>query len=259
MGKKLFPYSILLSLFFLVLPNNAFAQGIVNTEKMLSDAENTITLSMDVNGNFNFGNIRLFQAGSTISGGIRKDNQLFRAVLGYDYLRNDGTVRSSDIFHQFRYNYYIGKNSLYGFYQLQNTRSLKLKNRSLVGAGYRLNIIKKETDYFDLALGGFYESERYKSATTLTEPITVNNLKLNVNSFWSLTLAEQTKFISTIYYQLAAEKLSDQRLFVESKLTYALKKADFFLIYRNRTHTEPYITGIDKSDQKLLFGFSFDL
>lgn len=260
MSKTLLSYSgFTLLIAFIFSSFSVKAQGIVNTEKMLSDADDTFTFSIDVNGNFSFGNIRLFQASSSLTGGIKRDKHLLRAVLGYDYLRNEGVIKSSDVFHQFRYNYSIGKHSLYGFYQIQNTRSLKLKNRSLSGAGIRFNLLRKAGDYFDVALGGFYESEKYDSETLLFEPITVNNVKMNANAFWKLQLAERTQFISTIYYQVAADNLSDQRLFVESKISYLLNKADFSVMYRNRTHTEPYISGIDKSDQRVLFGFSFDL
>jgi len=260
MSKTPFRYAGLLLVFMLLFPFKLLnAQGIVNTEKMLSDANDTFTLSMDVNGNFSFGNILFFQASSSFTGGIKKDHHLLRAVFGYDYLSSEGNIKSSDVFHQFRYNYSIGTHSLYGFYQIQNTRSLKLKNRSLSGAGIRLNLFRNANDYFDIALGGFYESEKYELETSLPERLTVNNIKVNVNAFWKLQLEERTQFISTIYYQVTANKLSDQRLFVESKISYSLNKVDLSVMYRNRTHKEPYIFGIDKSDQRVLFGFSFDL
>ena len=113
-------FSFILSLFSVNFLN---AQGIVNTEKMLSDAEEEITMSFDISGNFSFGNIRLFQSGSSLTTGLRKEEQLFRAVFGYDFLRSDGQVKSSDLFHQFRYNYFIGDHSFYGFYQIQIGRA----------------------------------------------------------------------------------------------------------------------------------------
>ncbi len=248
------------SVFFVVLSfNQVVAQGIVNTEKMLSDAEEVLSASLDISGNFSFGNIRLFQAGSSVSTGIRKGNQLYRGVFGYDFLRSDGKVKSSDLFHQFRYNYFIGNHSLYGFYQIQNTKSLRLKNRWLAGGGIRFSLFKKEGNYFDVALGGFYESEVYNANSNNDSELPVDHVKGNINSFWNLKLSKNIDFLSTLYYQVALDTISDQRLFVESKLSFELDKADFTITYRNRSHTEPYINGIDKSDQRLLFGFSFNL
>lgn len=249
-------FSFILSLFSVNFLN---AQGIVNTEKMLSDAEEEITMSFDISGNFSFGNIRLFQSGSSLTTGLRKEEQLFRAVFGYDFLRSDGQVKSSDLFHQFRYNYFIGDHSFYGFYQIQNTKSLELKNRWLTGGGIRLSLHRKEKAYFDIAFGGFYESEVYNRTSDTGNEIEIDNFKANINSFWNLQLSKNVEFLSTIYYQIAFETLSDQRLFLESKLSFELNKSDFTVTYRNRSHTEPYIDGIDKSDQRLLFGFSFDL
>ena len=94
---------------------------------MLSDADQNLSLSIDLAGNFNFGNIKLFQSSSNITAGLRKNVNVFRAVVGYHFLQSDGKTKSSDLFHQFRYNYFIGSHSMYGFYQIQNAKSLSLK------------------------------------------------------------------------------------------------------------------------------------
>ena len=250
-----------LALFLIILayPLELAAQGIVNTEKMLSDVDDELSLVLDVNGNFSFGNIRLFQSGSSLSAGIRQQKQLFRAIFGYDFLRSDGNLKSSDLFHQMRYNYFIGTHSLYGFYQIQNTKSLRLKNRWLSGGGIRFSLLRKNSNYLDVAFGGFYESELYSANANNGQELSVKNIKGNLNTFWNLQLSENVEFLTTFYYQFTLENLNDQRLFQESKLSYKMNKADFTVTYRNRSHTEPYIDGINKSDQRLLFGFSFDL
>jgi hypothetical protein len=250
---------ILLLILLPISVSEVQAQGIVNTEKMLSNADEELSAALDISGNFSFGNIRLFQSASGLSAGIKKGKKLYRGVFGYDYLRSEGSVKSSDLFHQFRFNHFISNHSLYGFYQVQNTKSLRLKNRWLTGAGIRFSLHKKAENYFDVAIGGFYESELYNATSNNGSELSIDNVKGNINSFWKLQLAENVDFTNTFYYQVAVDSITDQRLFIESKISYSLKKADFTITYRNRSHTEPYIEGIDKSDQRLLFGFSFDL
>lgn len=235
------------------------AQGIVNTEKMLSDADKTLTINLDVSGDISLGNILLYRINTQVSAGIRRGPHLARTLYGYDYLNSDGTVKSSDLFNQWRYNYYINRHSLYAFYQIQNAKSLKLKNRQLVGGGFRYNLIKKEADYLDVALGGFYESEIYNQAESSGGRFVMQHVRGNANVFSSLQITENTRWLNTFYFQHSLKNEGDYRLYLESKVTYDLGKADFNVMFRNRYHSAPYISGIDKADQKILFGFSFDL
>jgi hypothetical protein len=251
--KWIFPVIIIFS------NDKVHGQGIVNTETMLSDADQDLSLSIDLAGNFNFGNIKLFQSSSNITAGLKKNESLFRAVLGYHFLRSDGKTKSSDLFYQLRYNYFIGNHSMYGFYQIQNAKSLRLKKRWLLGSGFRFGLHKKDDNYFDFALGAFYESETYTVNENIMDELLVQNWKANINSFWNLRISTDVEFLSTLYYQLAVNSLSDQRLYMESRLSYELDHMEFNITYRNRSHTVPYIKGIEKSDQGLLFGFSYDL
>ena len=77
--KWIFPVIIIFS------NDKVHGQGIVNTESMLSDADQDLSLSIDLAGNFNFGNIKLFQSSSNITAGLKKNESLFRAVLGYHF------------------------------------------------------------------------------------------------------------------------------------------------------------------------------
>ncbi|MCR9131533.1 MAG: DUF481 domain-containing protein [bacterium] len=235
------------------------AQGIVNTERMLTNAGDSLTLSLEIAGDLSLGNVSLLQVDTQLSSGIRKGNHLYRALFGYDFLRSDGSTLSADLFHQFRYNYFVNRHSLYGFYQIQNAKALKLKNRQLAGGGFRFNLYQKKKEYVDVALGGFYESEIYNDPNASNNRTAVQQFRVNVNVFNRLMLTQRTQFLTTLYYQVSAENTKDARLFLESTIRYTLGKSAFFVMYRDRYHSTPYIAGIEKADQKILFGFSFDL
>ena len=90
----------------------------------------------------------------------------------------------------------------------------------------------------------------------------MDELLVQMESKYQFILESQNikgcRILSTLYYQLAVNS-SDQRLYMESRLSYELDHMEFNITYRNRSHTVPYIKGIEKSDQGLLFGFSYDL
>lgn len=250
---------ILIVLIQLSLSGLSIAQGIVNTERMLTKAGDSLTVSVDVGGDLSLGNVSLLQIDTQISSGIRKENHLVRALVGYDFLRSDGSTKTADLFHQLRYNYFVNRHSMYAFYQIQNTKALSLKNRQLAGGGFRFNLYQKESDYIDVALGGFYESEIYNDPDASNNRTAVQQFRGNVNVFNQLRINRRTLFLTTLYYQLSLENAQDARLFLESTLRYSLGKASYFVMYRDRYHSSPYVAGVEKADQKILFGFSYDL
>jgi hypothetical protein len=242
---------------FTILPAKAGAQGIVNTEAMLTNASDIFKFDVSINGNLSIGNIKLYQGGAQLVTGLRKHRHLYRVLLGYDYLRSDEVVNSSDVFSQIRYNYYLSKHSLFAFYQVQNTRSLKLKSRQLLGSGIRFRLFEDGTNYIDTAPGILFEDEFYNlppnSAITASGNRT---LRATSNLFVNVQFSTRLRFLNTTYFQQSLKNGNDFKVFSESKLGYTLKNVELNILYRNKFHSAPYLPAILKSDQKIVLGIS---
>ena len=235
------------------------SQTIVNTENLLSAAQDDLTISLGFKGNLSFGNINLIDVSTTQQIAKRSDHGLLRLIGNYAYLNQNRLRTASDFTGQLRYNYFIkDKNSVYTFFQLQNIESLRMNRRLLVGAGYRVNVFKSNSNYLDVAIGGFSENERYDAGQL--EELEVKNLRLSSNLFMRVTLAERLFINNVIYYQLNFKSFNDYRIYLEPRLNYSInEKANLFINLTHWYHSSPYIANVEQYDSRLMFGFEFNL
>lgn len=235
-----------------------YSQAILNTESILKEIDSTLVFNFNIEGDVKIGNVDLIQYNNTILIGKKINKHLLRAFFNYEFLSENKSTLSSDFSGQLRYNYQIKKNSLYSFLQAQNAKALNLNQRLLFGFGYRQSILntEKNTNYLDLAFGGFYENEYYKN--NQIEPILVENIRYNINIFNQFQISKKIRFSSMTYFQQNAERFKDYRVFIETRVYYDLNNLSFYLKTNFRHHSTPYID-IIKNDLNSVLGIEFKL
>lgn len=235
--------------------SNSFGQTIINTEALLKEIDSTFAFKLNIEGNVNFGNIEFGQLNNSLSIGKKINNSLLRLSFGYEYISEDKEVLADDWVGQIRLNKFYKKNSAFIFVQGQNVKSLKLLHRYLMGAGYRIRIKEKQTNYFDFSLGLFYEDELYE-AENLSQ-IEKYNYRYSLSSFSNFSITEKILLNTSIYYQINTEDLNDRRLFIEPRLYFDFTSFPIYLNLKYRYHSKPYVE-ILKSDTELTFGVEID-
>ena len=135
-------------------------------------------------------------------------------------------------------------------------RSL-INRRFLVGGGIRKRVTpSKNTGYFDVALGAFYENESYPSykfQEVEFDPKTYNNLRLTLNVFTRLKFNTHWNLVTVMYSQWKSNKLKNYRILLDTTLNYIIsKKATIFLKFNARIQSEPYIPLIANETDTLL-------
>lgn len=235
--------------------SNSFGQTIINTEALLKEIDSTFAFKLNIEGNVNFGNIEFGQLNNSLSIGKKINNSLLRLSFGYEYISEDKEVLADDWVGQIRLNKFYKKNSAFIFVQGQNVKSLKLIHRYLMGAGYRIRIKEKQTNYFDFSLGLFYEDELYE-AENLSQ-IEKYNYRYSLSSFSNFSITEKILLNTSIYYQINTEDLNDRRLFIEPRLYFDFTSFPIYLNLKYRYHSKPYVE-ILKSDTELTFGIEID-
>ncbi len=235
--------------------SNSFGQTIINTEALLKEIDSTFAFKLNIEGNVNFGNIEFGQLNNSLSIGKKINNSLLRLSFGYEYISEDKEVLADDWVGQIRLNKFYKKNSAFIFVQGQNVKSLKLLHRYLMGAGYRIRIKEKQTNYFDFSLGLFYEDELYE-AENLSQ-IEKYNYRYSLSSFSNFSITEKILLNTSIYYQINTEDLNDRRLFIEPRLYFDFTSFPIYLNLKYKYHSKPYVE-ILKSDTELTFGVEID-
>ena len=109
-----------------------------------------------------------------------------------------------------------------------------MNHRYLIGGGYRHSLYTNENQYFDLAVGLFYEDEEYPKLQT-------NKIRFNVNGFVRVKIFEKLFFNFVTYFQINTKDTSDIRLFIEPKVNFEHNKFALSIISQNRYNSMPYL------------------
>lgn len=240
----------------ILLSTIANAQTIINTENMMSDIDVSFSYNMNFQGNLNIGNIDLIQFSTSHQVSKLVNQNLFRLLLNYDYIKEGGTEISSDFTGQFRYNYRIKKNSIFAFFQVQNIKSLRMNHRYISGGGYRHRMLQKGENYWDLSAGVFFEDELYDKDLSTQQQ--VYNWRYSFSSFLKYKFSKKFFINLALYYQINTSNTKDFRFFLEPRLYYSLKKLDLFVDWTHRFHSTPYID-IFRTDNSIDIGVEFKL
>jgi len=244
---------------FLILfltSNFCFSQTIINTENLLREIDSTLSVKLNVEANFNVGNINLAQVNNSLTFGKRIKNSLIRISFGHEYIEEDSQVIANDWMGQIRYNRYFNDNSFFLFLQGQNVKSLSLNHRYLLGSGYRHRLLKKKNNYFDLSLGGFIENELYEKESVT--PTRINNFRYSFSSFSNFDLSKKLHLLTSIYYQINSSNNTDRRIYLEPRLYLELNKISLYAVLRHRYHSTPYINVL-RTDNEFTIGIELDI
>lgn len=242
--------------FLLAIPFFAISQSIVNTESMSAKTDSIFVFTTSLDGNYTTGNIELIQLNSANQLAYKKNKNLLRLFFNYEYISQDKETISSDYTSQLRYSYALKNNSLFSFIQGQKAVSLSLNSRYLLGIGYRQSIIKKGKNYFDVALGPFYENEMYLKSTD--GEVHIINYRYSLSSFFNFKITDKLENNTVLYYQLNTNDSGDYRIYIEPKLVYNFDHFKIYTTLRYRYHSSPYID-IKNTDSQLLFGINYEI
>lgn len=222
----------------------------------MDEIDERLSYNLNFKGDLNFGNIELIQFSTAHQFSKMVDRHLFRVLVNYDYIKQSGNEISSDFTGQFRYNYKMGSNSIFGFIQAQNVKSLRMNHRYISGGGYRHRLLEKEKDYFDGSVGMFFEDEMYDQ--NLTTQRQVFNWRYSLSSFCRLLITDKIYTTAVVYYQINSSNSKDYRLFIQPRLYLSLSRFDIFLDGTYRFHSTPYID-VKRTDSSLELGIEFTI
>lgn len=232
------------------------AQTIINTESLMKEIDSTFAVKLNIEGNLNFGNIKLAQLNNSVSVGKKISKSLLRLSFSHEYISEDSSEIANDWSGQLRFNRFYNDNSIFLFLQGQNVISLKLNHRYLIGVGFRKRFFSKNTNYFDFSLGSFYEDELYQKNEI--DEARIYNWRYSLSSFSNIKISKSLSLNTSAYYQLKTSNLDDSRLFLEPRLYFEIDKFNFYLTCKYRYHTTPYVD-ILSEDTELLFGIEIDI
>lgn len=225
------------SILFLVLflCGLGYSQTILNSESLLNHSSDKITAQLNLFAGWESGNENTFATFNQILVGTKKGKQLWRLIIGHDYDDDEGEIVANDWSGQIRLNHYVNdKNSIYGFVQSQNIRVLQMNHRYLFGGGYRHSLYANESQYFDLAVGLFYEDEEYPKLQT-------NKLRFNINGFVRVKIFEKLFLNFVTYFQMNTKDTTDIRLLFEPKIIFEQDKFSLSFVAKNRYNSMPYL------------------
>ena len=217
------------------LSSCVYSQTILNSESLLGIANDKLTAQINLSADWEFGNENTFATFNQILVGTKNKKQMWRLIIGHDYEDDEGEIVANDWSGQLRFNHYVNvKNSIYSFVQSQNIRVLQMNHRYLIGGGYRHSLYTNENQYFDLAVGLFYEDEEYPKLQT-------NKIRFNVNGFVRVKIFEKLFFNFVTYFQINTKDTSDIRLFIEPKVNFEHNNFALSIISQNRYNSMPYL------------------
>ena len=127
---------IKLSIFFLTI-SLGYSQGVINSEKLFNSEVEKFYFILSPTIDIQSGNSEVFETGVQFSSlyKITQRNWL-KGTAGVDIIREEGEDVSNDKFLQLRHTFSIKKwIHTFTFYQLQNSFSLGVKKRELLGSG----------------------------------------------------------------------------------------------------------------------------
>lgn len=209
------------------------------------------------------GNFDLSFMRGDITLGSRKNKNLYRLTYSHSSSKFNGNLFDKSNNLQFRWNHLLNeKNSLFFFLQTGNSIRTFIEERTLVGVGIRKHLYLKDKDYFDLAIGPFYEYEaypgyNYEGIDYL--PSSNQTTRISFNFFGSVKLFTNITALTTLYSQWKYDEIGNYRVFANQYIRFKInKKISTYLRYVVHYRSVNYVKKI-KNDTDFLYGIEINI
>ena len=253
--------------FFLVililLSNIIYSQTIVDTESSLKKIDSTFHAFANFMGDKKTGNFDLSFIRADVTLGSRIKNNLFRLTFSHSSTEFNGNNFDKTTNLQFRWNRILNEDhSLFLFVQTGESARSYIDERTLFGVGLRQHLYKKDKNYFDIAVGPFYEFEAYPKYTSENVSYNTSNQKttrISFNVFSSVKLFENVTSATTLYTQWKYDEIGNVRVFGNQYIKFKInEKLSTYIRYVVRYRSINYIKSL-KNDTDFMYGLEINI
>lgn len=253
--------------FFLVililLSNIIYSQTIVDTESSLKKIDSTFHAFANFMGDKKTGNFDLSFIRADVTLGSRIKNDLFRLTFSHSSTEFNGNNFDKTTNLQFRWNRILNEDhSLFLFVQTGESARSYIDERTLFGVGLRQHLYKKDKNYFDIAVGPFYEFEAYPKYTSENVSYNTSNQKttrISFNVFSSVKLFENVTSATTLYTQWKYDEIGNVRVFGNQYIKFKInEKLSTYVRYVVRYRSINYIKSL-KNDTDFMYGLEINI
>lgn len=253
--------------FFLVililLSNIIYSQTIVDTESSLKKIDSTFHAFANFMGDKKTGNFDLSFIRADVTLGSRIKNNLFRLTFSHSSTEFNGNNFDKTTNLQFRWNRILNEDhSLFLFVQTGESARSYIDERTLFGVGLRQHLYKKDKNYFDIAVGPFYEFEAYPKYTSENVSYNTSNQKttrISFNVFSSVKLFENVTSATTLYTQWKYDEIGNVRVFGNQYIKFKInEKLSTYVRYVVRYRSINYIKSL-KNDTDFMYGLEINI
>ena len=230
-----------------------YAQGVVNSEKLLSQDVEIFYFVFSPSLDMQSGNSDVFESSIQLSSLYKITNRHWiKGTGGVDIIQENQEDISNDKFFQLRHTYTLNDWShTFSFFQLQNSYALGVKKRQLLGGGIRIKLKKGENLKLDIGVGIMNEKEEYNHDIPFSNKYRITSMIILKHSFNTVI------FKNITYYQPYISNIWDFRLLNESDLTFEINNwLDYEVNYIVRYDNEQPSFLTEKLDQYITSGFN---
>ncbi len=245
------------SLFFLFFYFQSIAQ-LVNIEKNRQRAIDTTVGSLSIAANFMKNTKSIAQINGSFGFELNKKSNTILLFSDISYTKIDSSNLINENFQHIRYNHFFYKSSFFVFeFFIQNQFNFikLLKNRNILGSGFRLNIINKDKYFLSLAPLLMYEREHLSNGKSSI----YNRLKGDLYLSTGFIIPPNIKIHHVTYYQPNVFHFSEYRLYSETIFRFLVWKNVYFDFNFNFSYDSnppiDYNLEIPKAIPKLFYSF----
>ena len=212
------------------------AQTVVNAEKLEGYIRDGYYAGGEADIGIERGNSDVTEFEAMTITGYKSQKHWIKFLSGFKFLSEEKTSLIRRYFGQLRYNFILSDAyRTFVFYQLQHNRSLLLKNRQLIGVGFRGSFAISDLTQFDLGTGLMVERESLDSEkiTPDDDPIS-KDFRLANLFLLRHTFNQLFSIMNVAYFQPRVTDFKDFRLFDELSLIINIRtnfKLDVSLVW----------------------------
>jgi len=232
---------------------SAYFQGVINSEKLFNQQVDQFYFVISPTVDFQKGNSDVFEASVQLSSLYKlTDKHWLKLTGGVDMIQENGLDVSNDKFLQFRHTFSLTPRShTFTFYQLQNSFTLGVKKRQLIGSGVRFKVIKKEIIRLDFGVGVMNEIEVYNYDIQDENKFRVTSMLVFKKTFEAVAIK------NVAYFQPNITRWSDFRLLNEFDFTFEINEwLEYEVNYIVRFDNEKPDFLEEQIDQYITSGFN---